>query len=61
MKIKDNIKLIYTDGIEKVIKGVLIGEDDFFYTIKAKFTDEEIKIGKRAIVKISATGGNSNE
>jgi hypothetical protein len=45
-------KFVYEDnGVNKVIRGFLISEDDFTYTIKTS-TNEKIVLGKRAIVKI---------
>ena len=44
-------KVVYSDnGIDKAIVGTIIGEDDFFVTVKAN--EGEVKIGKKAIVKI---------
>ena len=44
-------KIVYSDnGSDKAIVGTIINEDDFFITVKAN--EGEIKIGKKAIVKI---------
>lgn len=52
---KNNLKkFLYEDsGNIKVIKGYLVKEDDFCYTLLSFISNEQIVLGKRSIVKIS--------
>jgi len=46
-------KFVYIDNnITKVLRGYVIKEDDFLFTIEAQGTKAIIVIGKRSIVKI---------
>ena len=46
-------KFVYEDdGQTKVIKGLILEEDEFTFKIKADVTNQEIVLGKRAIIKI---------
>lgn len=50
-------KIVYEDaGKTKVLKGIILNEEEFTYKIQAIETNAVITIGKRAIVKIMATG-----
>lgn len=59
MERNETKKIVYEDaGRNKVIKGLILKEDEFTYTIKAQFTHKVITIGKRAIVKIYEESGD---
>ena len=46
-------KFVYEDAnTTKVIKGIILGEDDFTYTIRARNSSEVIILGKRNLIKI---------
>ena len=48
------VKIVFNDDNQtKVIRGVLISEDDFGYKIKAEPVGNIVTIGKRALIKIS--------
>ena len=55
---QDKKKFVYEDdGKTKVIRGYILKEDEFTYTIKADFTGDEIILGKRSIIKIDIMEG----
>ena len=45
-------KFVYEDNGTKVVKGLLLKEDDFTYTVEAIGTQAIIIIGKRSIIQI---------
>jgi len=54
-------KIIYEDhGKTKIIRGRILKEDDFTYTIRTEWEDEVI-LGKRAIIKIGEPKAEAGE
>lgn len=50
-----NVKIVYLDdGKSKVIRGVLINEDDFSFTLRT--TEGNMVIGKVALIKLTPEG-----
>jgi len=50
-------KFVYEDNRQiKVIKGRILKEDEFTYTIEAINTKATIVLGKRAVIKVSKAG-----
>jgi len=50
-------KIVYEDaGITKVLKGIILKEDEFTYEVEAVGTRAIIIIGKRSIVKVCDGG-----
>jgi len=60
--VEDTIKkIIYEDhGKTKIIRGRILKEDDFTYTIRTEWEDEVI-LGKRAIIKIGEPKAEAGE
>jgi len=59
MERNETKKFVYEDNkITKVIRGLILKEDDFTYTVQTA-QGEEIVIGKRAIIRIysDSSGG----
>lgn len=56
---RDEIKkIVYEDeGVTKVLKGLILEEDEFLLKVRASRDKEIITIGKRAIVKITNVSG----
>lgn len=53
MKEKERKFVYIDDGNTKVVKGKILREDDFTYTIIESINHTEMTIGKRAIVQIN--------
>ena len=50
---KEAVKIVYEDdGINKVVRGYILREDDFTYQVEIIDSHDKVVIGKRAIVKI---------
>jgi len=50
---KEKKKFVYEDNSQtKVVKGYVLEETEFYFKIKPDFSDNEIIIGKRAIIKV---------
>ena len=51
-KLYPYVKIVYEDNNEtKVIKGLLVGEEEFLYKIKGEHDGKILDIGKRSLVK----------
>ena len=51
-------KFVYSDDTKtKVVKGHIISESEFTYTIKAIETEKIIVIGKRFLIQMTNVGG----
>lgn len=56
MKMGCDVKIVFLDsGITKVVKGILLHEDDFSFKIKCH-DGAEIIIGKAVLVKMTQEG-----
>lgn len=54
MERKELSKFVYEDdGITKVVKGVILSEDEYTYTLEAANSQERIILGKRCLVKVT--------
>ena len=54
MRSEELKKIVYLDEeVTKVIRGYVVEEDEFTYTIKAERDNAIIIIGKRAVIKIA--------
>ena len=57
METGQEVKAVYVDsGITRVIRGILMSEDDFSFKIKCRDNSEHC-IGKSALVKLSIEKG----
>ena len=53
-----NVKVVYEDdGNSKVVRGLILEQDEFTITLKCTPANNTLILGKRAIVKISEEGG----
>lgn len=60
MELNTNIKIVYSDNNEtKVLRGLLIEEDEFTFTIKLD-NSKIVTIGKRALIKATPDDKVSN-
>jgi len=55
------VKLVYEDkGKSKVIRGILLKENEFTFEILSEFDNKVIIIGKRALIQLMPLNRNNN-